>query len=183
MRLSGETGERKLAVMRWGLVPYWSQDGKASFSTINAKSETVATSPTFREASKYRRCLVPADWFYEWQNLDKKTKQPYAIAMKGDGMFAFAGLWEKWKDKATGQVLRTYTILTTDPNELMEPIHNRMPLILHRREYERWMAPAEPSHLPLDLLRPYSAEEMKAWKVCRAVGNVRNNEPGLVARI
>lgn len=103
--------------------------------------------------------------------------------MKGDDMFAFAGLWEKWKYKTTGQVLRTYTILTTDPNELMEPIHNRMPVILHRQDYERWMASTDPAHLPIDLLRPYEAAEMKAWKVSRAVGNVRNNEPSLVESV
>ena len=180
MRLNGETGERELTVMRWGLVPFWSKDGKASFSTINAKSETVATSPAFREAWKTRRCLVPADCFYEWQKIDDKTKQPYAIALKNDKMFAFAGLWETWKDKTTGQKLRTYTILTTDPNELMEPIHNRMPVILHRQDYERWMAPTDPVHLPVDLLRPYPAEEMKAWKVGKAVGNTRNNDASLV---
>ena len=180
MRLNGETGERELTIMRWGLVPYWSKDGKASFSTINAKSETVATSPAFREAWKNRRCLVPADRFYEWQKLDEKTKQPYAIAMKDDGMFAFAGLWEKWKDKTTGQVLRTYTILTTDPNELTEPIHNRMPVIIPPKDYERWMASTDPAHLPVDLLKPYPAEEMKVWKVGKAVGNTRNNDASLV---
>ena len=180
VRVNGETGERELTVMRWGLVPFWSKDGKASFSTINGKSETIATSPAFREAWKTRRCLVPADFFYEWQKLDEKTKQPYAIAMKGDDMFAFAGLWEKWKDKATGQVLRTYTILTTDPNELMEPIHNRMPVIIQPKDYERWMAPADPAHLPVDLLRPYPTAEMKAWKVGKAVGNTRNNDASLV---
>jgi len=110
--------------------------------------------PAFREAWKTRRCLVPSDWFYEWQKQDEKTKQPYAIAMKDDGMFAFAGLWEKWKDKTTGQVLRTYTILTTDPNELTEPIHNRMPVIVPPKEYERWPASTDPAHLPVDLLRP-----------------------------
>ena len=183
VRLNTETGVRELTVMRWGLVPFWSKDGKASFSTINAKSETVATSPAFREAWKTRRCLVPADCFFEWQKMDEKKKQPYAIAMKGDGMFAFAGLWEKWKDKTTGHVLRTYAILTTDPNELMRPIHNRMPVIIPPKEYERWMAPADPAHLPVDLLRPYPAEEMKAWKVSRAVGNVRNNSPRLIAPI
>ena len=115
VRINGETGERELTVMRWGLVPYWSKDRRASFSTINAKSETVATSPAFREAWKTGRCLVSADLFCEWQKLDEKTKQPFAIALKNDEMFAFAGLWEKWKDKMTGQVLRTYTILTTDP--------------------------------------------------------------------
>jgi putative SOS response-associated peptidase YedK len=180
VRLNGETGERELTVMRWGLVPFWSKDGKASFSTINAKSETVATSPAFREAWKTRRWLVPADFLYEWQKIDEKTKQPYAIGLKNDEMFAFAGLWETWKDKTTGQKLRTYTILTTDSNELMEPIHNRMPVILHRQDYERWLAPADPSQLPVDLLRPYPAEEMKAWKVGRAVGNTRNNDASLV---
>jgi putative SOS response-associated peptidase YedK len=105
VRLDPQTGQRQLTVMRWGLVPYRSKDGKAAFSTINAKSETVATSPAFREAWKRRRCLVPADWFYEWQKLDEKTKQPYAIAMKDDGMFAFAGLWETWKDRETGNML------------------------------------------------------------------------------
>jgi putative SOS response-associated peptidase YedK len=99
--------------------------------------------------------------------------------MKGEGMFAFAGLWEKWKDKTTGQVLRTYTILTTDPNELMEPIHNRMPVIIPPQEYERWMASTDPAHLPVDLLRPYLAEKMKVWKVGKAVGNTRNNDASL----
>lgn len=95
-------------------------------------------------------------------------------------MFAFAGLWNTWKDKATGQSIDTYTVITTDPNELMEPLHNRMPVILHKRDYDRWLAPAEPSRLPIDLLRPFPAEEMKAWKVDPAVGNVRNNSPELL---
>jgi putative SOS response-associated peptidase YedK len=166
--------------MRWGLVPFWAKDGKMAFNTINAKAETITTSPTYREALKRRRCLVPADWFYEWQKVDAKTKQPYAIAMENAELFAFAGLWDKWKDKATGQTLDTYTVITTDPNELMEPIHNRMPVIVPPKDYSRWMAPADPAHLPVDLLRPYPADEMKAWKVSRAVGNVRNNSPGLI---
>ncbi len=174
VRLNDETGERELTIMRWGLVPYWSNDDKRSFSTINADSEIVDTGRAFREAWKARHCLVPADWFYAWQKLDERTKQPFAIALKDNEMFAFAGLWETWKDRATGQDLRTYTIMTTDPNELIEPIHNRMPVILHRRDYERWMAPTDPKHLPFDLLRPYPAEEMKAWKVGKAVGNSRN---------
>ena len=176
-------GQRELTVMRWGLVPYWAKDSKIGFSTINAKSETVATSPTFREAMKRRRCLVPAEWFYEWQKTDAKTKQPYAIALRDDSLFAFAGLWERWKDKAKDQVLETYTILTTDPNELLEPIHNRMPVILAPKDYQRWLEPGEPTHLPTDLLRPYPAEQMRAWKVGSAVGNVRNNDPGLIAPV
>jgi len=180
VRPDPETGERELTVMRWGLIPFWAKDSKMAFNTINAKAETIMTSSVYREAMKRRRCLVPADWFYEWKKLDERTKQPYAIGMKDDGLFAFAGLWETWKDKATGQTLETYTIITTDPNELLEPIHNRMPVILHKREYGRWMEPGEPSHPPVDLLRPFPAEEMKAWKVSRAVGNVRNNRPELI---
>ncbi len=154
-----------------------------AFNTINAKAETITTSPTYREAMKRRRCLIPAEWFYEWQKPDAKTKQPYAIGMKEDGIFAFAGLWDRWKDKSTEQSLETYTVITTDPNELMEPIHNRMPVILHRKDYERWLEPGESSHIPVDLLRPYPTDEMKAWKVSRAVGNVRNNSPGLIVPV
>jgi putative SOS response-associated peptidase YedK len=178
--LDQETGERELTVMRWGLVPFWSRDGKAGYSTINAKAETIATSPAYREAFKRRRCLVPAEWFYEWQKIDAKTKQPFAIALKDGSLFAFAGLWETWKDKATGKSLETYTVITTDANEVTEPIHNRMPVILHRRDYERWLTPGDAARLPVDLLRSYPDEEMKAWKVGPDVGNVRNNRPELV---
>ena len=183
VRLDPETGERELTVMRWGLVPFWSKDGTAAFNTINAKAETVATSPAYREPWKRRRCLVPADWFYEWRKLDERTKQPYAIAMKDDGIFAFAGLWDTWKDKSSGHELQTYTILTTDPNELTEPIHNRMPVIVPPKDYSRWMAPVDPVHLPVDLLRPYPADEMKAWRVSKEVGNPRNNDPSLIVPI
>jgi putative SOS response-associated peptidase YedK len=182
VRLNQE-GQRELTMMRWGLVPYWSKDGKMTFSTINAKAETVAKSPTYREAWKRRRCLIPAEWFYEWQKPDEKTKPPYAISLKDDSMFAFAGLWESWKNKESGERLNTYTIMTTDSNQLVEPIHNRMPVILSKRDYERWMAPADPAHLPVDLLKPYPAEEMKAWKISRAVGNVRNDDPELITPI
>jgi putative SOS response-associated peptidase YedK len=188
VRLDSETGKRELTVMRWGLVPFWSKDGKAGYSTINARAETVTTSATYREAMKRRRCLVPADWFYEWQKVDAKTKQPYAIALQDGALFAFAGLWESWKDKTTEKVTETYTVITTDPNELMKPdngvpIHDRMPVILHRQDYERWLEPGDPAQLPVDLLRPYPAEEMKAWKVGADVGNVRNNRPELVEEL
>ena len=183
VRLDSETGQRELTVMRWGLVPFWAKDAKIGYSAINAKSKTVTNSAAFREAIKRRRCLVPAEWFYEWQKIDAKTKQPYAISLRDDSMFAFAGLWETWKDKTKDQVLQTYTVLTTDPNELMEPIHNRMPVILAPKDYQRWLEPSEPTHLPTDLLRPYPAEEMKAWKVGSAVENVRNNTPELIVPI
>jgi putative SOS response-associated peptidase YedK len=180
IRLDPDTGRRELAMMRWGLVPFWSKDGKAGYSTINARAETITTSPAYRESVKRRRCLVPVEFFFEWQKLDAKTKQPYAIALTDGNLFAFAGLWETWRDKANGKTLESYTIITTDPNELMEPFHDRMPAILDPKDYERWLAPAEPSQLPVDLLRPYPAEEMKAWKVSTDVGNVRNNRPELI---
>jgi putative SOS response-associated peptidase YedK len=180
VRLSSETGERELTIMRWGLIPFFAKDAKIAYSTINARAETVVTSPVFREPMKRRRCLVPADFFLEWKKLDAKSKQPYAIALQDDSLFAFAGLWDTWKDKATGQAIDTYTVITTDPNELMEPVHNRMPVILQRQDYQRWLAPAEPSQLPIDLLKPFPAEQMKAWKVGSAVGNVRNNSPELL---
>ena len=180
VRLSPDTGERELTIMRWGLVPFWSKDGKMAFNTINAKAETITTSPAYRGPMKRRRCLVPADWLYEWKKLDAKTKQPYAIAMKDRSLFAFAGLWDSWKDKTTGQTLETYTVITTDPNELTALIHTRMPVIIAPNDYKRWMEPGEPAHLPVDLLRPYSAEEMAAWPVNARVGNIRNNDPALV---
>src|ERR1700733_4406521 len=165
VRLNRDTGERELAIMRWGFVPFWSNDRGIAYSTINARAETIATSPTFREAMKRRRCLIPADWFYEWQKIDAKTKQPYAIGMRNDSPFALAGLWDRWIDKATNQALETYTIITTDANELMQTLHTRMPVILNPGDYDRWLDPGEPSQLPVDLLRPHESGDMKAWKV------------------
>lgn len=182
VRLDTETGERELTIMRWGLVPSWSKDGKAGFTTINARAETIDTSPIYRDAFKRRRCLVPADWFYEWKKLDAKTKQTYAIALKDGSLFAFAGRWERWTDKGTGESRDTYAIVTTDPNELMSglAIHDRMPVILKREDFGRWLEPGDPTQLPVDLLRPFDADQMKAWKVGQDVGNVRNNRPELV---
>ena len=122
---------------------------------------------------------MPADAFYEWQRLDAKTRQPFAIALKSGEPCAFAGLWESWRPK-DGEPLETFTILTTDPNEVMEPIHNRMPVILDPKDFDRWLDAGDPSRPPVDLLRPYPAERMCAWQVSGRVGNVRNNEPGLL---
>jgi putative SOS response-associated peptidase YedK len=184
VRLHPDAGRHEVAMLRWGMIPFWAKDAKIAYSTINARSETVTTSPIFREAIKRRRCLVPADAFYEWQKIDAKRRQPYAIALNDQKMFAFAGLWETWIDKANDRQLDTYTILTTDPNELMEPFHDRMPVILDPKDYERWLAPSDSrdsSHLPIDLLRPYPAKKMRSWKVSNRVGNVRNNDENLLA--
>jgi putative SOS response-associated peptidase YedK len=181
VRLNRE-GERELELMRWGLVPAWAKDAKIGRSTMNARAETVRTSAAFRDAFERRRCLVPASGFYEWMKLDGKNRQPYAITVKDAEVMAFAGLWDRWKDPANGEWLLTYTILTTDPNELMELIHDRMPVILAEKDYGRWIERGDPARPPVDLLRPFPAEEMRAWKVGAAVGNVKNDSPELCKR-
>jgi putative SOS response-associated peptidase YedK len=169
--------------LRWGLVPFWAKDAKFGYSTINARAEEAASKPAYREALKKRRCLVPADAFYEWQRPDANTKHPFAIALASGSPFALAGLWESWQP-ADGPKLETFTILTTDPNELMEPIHNRMPVILEPKDYSRWLgsdiSQGNPSQTPVDLMRPYPAEEMRSWPVSDRVGNVRNNDADLL---
>jgi putative SOS response-associated peptidase YedK len=179
VRLSAETGKREFVPMRWGLVPYWAKDAKIGYSTINARAEEVASKPLFREALKRRRCLIPADAFYEWQKRNAKGKQPFAFGMQSGEPYAFAGLWERWKPK-DGEPLETFTILTTDPNEIAEAVHDRMPVILERHDYSRWLEPGEPERPPVDLLRPYPAEKMRSWPVSERVGNVRNDDPELL---
>ena len=180
VRLNRDSGHREFAQMRWGLVPFWAKDAKFGYSTINARAEEAAAKPAYREALKKRRCLVPADAFYEWQRIDKKTKHPFAFALKSGEPYAMAGLWEHWQPKE-GAALETFTILTTAPNSLTEPIHDRMPVIVEPKDYERWTDPSTAP--PLDLLRPYPANRMRAWPVGEQVGNVRNNTPGLLDEV
>jgi len=186
VRLDRDSGSREIALLRWGLVPFWAKDAKTGYSTINARAEEAAAKPAFREALKKRRCLVPADAFFEWQRpasgTDPKTKHPFAIALKSGEPFALAGLWERWQPKE-GEALETFTILTTDPNELMEPIHNRMPVILEPRDYDRWLEPGDPARPPVDLMRPFPAEKLAAWPVSDRVGNVRNNDLQLLEQL
>ena len=180
VRLNRDTGQREIVLMRWGLIPYWSKDSKIGYSTINAKAETVATAPAFREAVRRRRCLVPADAFYEWQKLDPKHKQPFAIALASREPYGLAGLWERWKDAKAAEFLETFTIITTDANQVVAPLHNRMPVIIERKDYARWLGGDDPAQPPLDLLRPFPAEKMTAWKVDKSVGNVRNDAAHLL---
>src|SRR5216684_5286229 len=179
VRFNSETKQRTLDPLRWGLVPYWAKDVKIGATMINAKAETVLEKPAFREAFKSRRCLIPADGFYEWAKLDAKTKQPYAIVMKDRSLFGFAGLWERWKDKASGEVVRSFTIITTTSNEVCAPIHDRMPVIVDPANYGKWLGeePTDPMRL-LMILKPSPAEQMERYGVGAAVGNVKNDEPG-----
>lgn len=172
----GEDGQRELVPMRWGLIPSWARDLKIGASLINARAETVASKPAFRDAFKKRRCLVPADGFYEWQVRGPKEKQPYHIHLKGERPFAFAGLWESWHDPAGG-TLETYSIITTDANERMSPLHNRMPIILHSEDYSDWLS--QPAKAP-GLLQQYPGDELEIVEVAKVVGNVRNDSPECV---
>lgn len=178
--LNRETGERELLQMRWGLVPFWAKDAKVAYSTINAKAETVQSSAVFKEPFRQRRCLIPVDGFYEWQAISARIKLPFAIGLKDTSLFALAGLWDVWKEKAGGVTLLSFTVITTDPNPLMEPFHNRMPVILAPSDYDRWLDVDNPQQPPVDLMRPCSEDKMLAWRVAPAVGNVRNDEPGLI---
>ncbi|MGA7342888.1 MAG: SOS response-associated peptidase [Terracidiphilus sp.] len=180
IRLSRDAAGREMVLMRWGLIPFYTKQlsDVKGISTINARAETVEKSPTWRAPFKRRRCLVPADGFYEWKQLDEKTRQPYAFRMADDSPLAFAGLWDAWT-APDGSRLESFSIVTTGANELMAPVHNRMPVILHSRDYERWLetgvAPA-----PVDLLRPYEAGEMACAPCNPKVGNTRNNGPEML---
>jgi putative SOS response-associated peptidase YedK len=180
VRYNPQTRERALDLLRWGLVPLWAKDLSSGPKCINARGETVATNNIFRDAFQRRRCLVPADGFYEWQKAGGKT-QPYAIVPEEGAIFAFAGLWERWKNPADGSVLRSFTIVTGLPNPLTRPIHERMPVILPKAVWPLWLGEteADPDEL-LALLSPYPAELMRAYPISPAVGNVKNDEPGLL---
>jgi len=180
VRYNPQNRTRALDLLHWGLVPLWAKDRKRfDARCINARSETVATQPAFRDAFERRRCLVPADAFYEWRKRDGKT-QPYAIA-PADGIFAFAGLWERWREPGDGAILRSFAIVTGLPNELCAPIHDRMPVILPPAAWPVWLGEVEasPEEL-LALLRPYPAALMRVYPVGPAVGNVKNDEPSLL---
>lgn len=175
VRLSAD-GERELAMLRWGLVPSWSQDPKSGYSTINARAETVAEKPAFRSAFKSRRCLVPADGFYEWQKVDTR-KQPYRIAMKDDGLFAFAGLWERWEK---GETIESFTIIVTQANDLLKPIHDRMPVILDPLDYEPWLDTGTSPAAAQKLLRPFPSDAMRAYPVSTRVNSPRNDDASVI---
>lgn len=173
--LANEDGVRRLALLRWGLIPPWADDPGIGSRMINARSETAPEKPSFRTAFKKRRCLIPADGFYEWQKTNG-AKQPYYIHMKDDRPFAFAGLWERWSGE--GEEIRSCTILTTGPNELVGDIHNRMPVILHPDHYDLWLDPGMQEVEPLTyLLEPYPAEKMEAHPVSRYVNSPSHNDP------
>jgi putative SOS response-associated peptidase YedK len=180
VRYDAKEHQRGLEVMRWGLVPFWAKDIKVGFSNINAKAEGIENKPAFREAFRQRRCLVPVDNFYEWKKVGK-DKQPYAIGLKGGGLMALAGLWETWRAKPSGERVRSFAIVTTEPNELCAQLHNRMPVVLALEAWPQWLGeePADEAQLKA-LLVPYPSGGMVAWPVSKRVGSVKNNDPTLI---
>jgi len=176
IRIAPDTTTRNLVMLRWGLIPSWAKDPKIGNQCINAKAETVAAKPSFRSAFKKRRCLILATGFYEWQP-QGRTKQPMWIGLRSRRPFAFAGLWEHWKP-AEGEPLETCTIITTGPNDLMAPIHTRMPVILAPSSYDQWLDPTfQQAESLMALLRPYPSEELTAYPVSTLVNNPRHDAP------
>ena len=179
LTVTNDGGENRPELMRWGLVPSWAKDPKIGNRMINARSETLAEKPSFRTAFKRRRCLIPADGFYEWKR-EGKAKKPMLITANPGGLFAFAGLWETWKQPDDSWLL-TCAIITTSANEFMKSIHDRMPVILPRESEASWLDPEEQDTAMLsELLLPYDSDRMEAYEVSTLVNSPRNNFPEVI---
>ena len=177
IRRHPKTGLYHRDLLRWGLIPYWCKDANGGRKPINARSETVANLASYRDAYAKRRCIVPVDNFFEWRKTTP-PKQPFAIGMADGSAFGLAGIWENWKDPASGEFIRTFCILTCPANELITGIHDRMPVILPPDAYHRWLSPLEPD--PNDLLRPFPAELMRMWPVSTRVNSPQNDDASLL---
>lgn len=173
---------KQFETMKWGLIPFWAKDPKIAYSTINARCEDISSKPAFRAPLKNRRCLIPASGFYEWEKLDAKHKQPYYFRLKSREWFCFAGLYDVWKD-ASGYEVKSYTIITTAANSVVERVHGRMPVILKASDYDTWADNSSYSPELLELLKPYPAHDMVAYPISAAVNSPRNNRPDLIAEL
>ncbi|PWB73436.1 MAG: hypothetical protein C3F15_09720 [Holophagae bacterium] len=173
-------GPREMALVRWGLIPFWAKDQAIGARMINARGETVASKPAFRSSVKQRRCLIPADGFYEWQKSGVGT-QPFLIRFADRRVFAFAGLWDRWRPTEDAQEIVSCTIITTTPNDLVRELHDRMPVILPPAVFEEWLRP-EPLPEPRleELLAPCADGEMEAFAVSRRVNSPANDDPSCV---
>lgn len=179
VRLDAETARRELRLVKWGLIPFWAKDPSIGSRLINARAESAAGKPAFRTAFKHRRCLVPADGFYEWKRVEKK-KRPYFFGSADKRPLAFAGLWECWEGP-DGEVIESCTVLTTDSNELLQPIHDRMPVILKVEDYDLWLDPAvKKPELLQHLLKPYPSEEMTGHPVTSKVNKTAYESPDCI---
>jgi putative SOS response-associated peptidase YedK len=176
-----ETHDTTLDLIRWGLLPSWAKDQKIAWKLINARAETVASTPAFKTAFAKRRCLVPVDGFYEWKKAGEE-KHPYLIGMATGEPFTLAGLWENWKDPATGEWIRTFTIITTDANELVSELHDRMPVVIGPEDRNLWLNGEDPQELQA-LLRPFPSELMTMRPVSMKVNSPKNDNPDLLAPV
>lgn len=174
---AGGAGRRELAVVRWGLIPHWAKEAALGERMINARAETLAEKPAFRDSFRRRRCLIPADGFYEWQK-SAAGKQPFLIRLRAATPFAFAGLWSSWRDPQGGTALDSCAIVTTTPNELTAPIHDRMPVILPPAAFATWLDPDATATASAALLVPYPANEMAALAVSKRVNSPAHDDPG-----
>lgn len=172
-------GKRILHLLRWGLVPHWSKDPAIGAKLNNARGETVAEKPSFRDAFRRRRCLIPASGFYEWKQ-EGKIKQPYYISLKSGEPFAMGGLWESWKTP-DGSILRTACVITTGPNAVMAPIHDRMPVIIAPEQWQAWLS--APMETIAPLVAPCDASLMQAWPVVRRVSKTQDDDANLIEPI
>ena len=178
-RVSSERG-RELTLLRWGLIPSWAKDPSIGARMINARAETVAGKPAFRAAFRRRRCLVPMSGFYEWKKA-RGGKVPHFIRPLNTEVFAAAGLYEYWPGQDGAAPIESYTIITTEANELMRTLHERMPVLLRQRDYEAWLDPGnEKTDALKDMLKPYPAEEMRAYPITLRVNNVKNDGPEIM---
>lgn len=178
-----EQGELRIAIFRWGLVPFWAKDVKAAdkYSLINAKAEEIDEKRSFKEAFLLRRCVVPFSGFFEWQRADGGTKRPYAISLIKEPIMSVAGVWEFWKSKDTHEMVFSFSVITTSANSLVSKIHNRMPAILSRSEEQEWLDPHNRNILELkNLLKPCPSDWLEAREVSNLVNNPRNNRPELL---
>ena len=178
--ITNEDGTRRAEEMRWGLIPAWAKSANQIRSGFNARDDKLATSGLWKRPLARTRCIIPANGFYEWTG-PRNDRQPQLIRLKGGGLLAFAGLFDTLHDRATGEVVRSCAIVTTGPNALMEPIHDRMPVILDAEAEALWLDPATDDPVRLvSLLRPYPAEEMEAYPVSTVVNSAREDRPEMV---
>lgn len=170
-----------IKIMRWGLIPHWAKDPKIGYKLINARAESIDTKPSFRSSFKHKRCLIPATGFYEWKKTSHE-KLPYLIQFKTRGIFSFAGIYDIWKD-VEGVGFETFTIITTKPNKLVEPMHNRMPVILEKKYEDSWLDEKTDINKLLDMLKPYPGQELEAYKVSTKVNSPKNQGKELISKV
>ncbi len=176
-----ESGKPTIELMKWGLIPVWVKDPRIGYKMINARSETIFEKPAWRSVIKKKRCLIPADGFYEWKKQsDTKVKQPFYIHPKQFELFSFAGVWESWKDENNNEI-RTYSIITTEPNKEMSSIHDRMPVILYPEDEASWLEPSKVTRDDIEpLLRPFEDNGLEIFEVSKDVNTVKNNDEHLI---